>query len=228
MYSYSYIKIQTRMYTYIYPVHRVCIYLYLYVFSSCCLRQMNNVIVFGKMHTIPFCLVLAACRASRNIHTACTYSYLYGICIMHCSAHVLHMQPTLANMKRFHICIYLSIMYVSAYSFMCPHTCRQFEENNARRSRVSASAPVCLLYAFKVCCSVLQCVAMCCSVLQCVAVCCSVLQCVAVCCSVLQCAAVCCSVLQRNAPRCSISAIGPRFLLYAFKMCCIMLQYVAV
>jgi len=72
-----------------------------------------------------------------------------------------------------------------------------------------------VVVSWKVCCSVLQCVAVCCSVLQCVAVCvkvtrmkmevivswkvcCSVLhvlQCVAVCCSVLQCVAVCCSVL---------------------------------
>jgi len=40
--------------------------------------------------------------------------------------------------------------------------------------------------SFRMCCSVLQCVAVCCSALQGVAMCCSVLQCVAVCCSVLQ------------------------------------------
>ena len=73
------------------------------------------------------------------------------------------------------------------------------------------------VYTWRMCCSVLQCVAVCCSVLlfaddytwhislhlpsvfidgTCVSrsyMCCSVLQCVAVCCSVLQCVAVCSS-----------------------------------
>ena len=83
-------------------------------------------------------------------------------------------------------------------------------------------APCALAHAWvwRLCCSVLQCVAVCSSVMQCVAVWCSVQQCVAVCCSVLQCVAVCCSVMQCDAVCSSV--------LQCVAVCCSVLQYVVV
>jgi len=91
-----------------------------------------------------------------------------------------------------------TLQHTATHSNMpCKATCDAFR---LRCSVLQCIAPCCtVLHRVAPCCSVLQCVAVCCSVLHRVAPCCAVLQCVAVCCvysSVLQCVAVCRSVLQ--------------------------------
>ena len=81
------------------------------------------------------------------------------------------------------MCVYVCVCMCVCVRARCGATCQQGVRVCVIEGREGLRRKRALRY--KLCCSVLECVAVCCSVLQCVAVCCSVLQCAGVCCSVL-------------------------------------------